>query len=262
MSGRRVGDDSKPTVEAGRSFMRTIAISVFALAVSVMVPAAAAAQMTWTDKGYVSVTVGGQAGSHTLTTEPDFTLYEETGTLATSQKVGGGAFVDVGGGYKVWHNLVLGLSFSHVGSTSDAVIAAQVPDPVVFDRPRAITTTLSDASYSENALHFSAVWMVPVTDKIDVGIAAGPSLFMIKQDLATGLNVTEPGPTVSSVISSDTKKTVAGFHAGVDVTYLLTKKVGAGLLARYTVGSVDFAGSTDSLTLGGFQFGVGLRYRF
>lgn len=242
--------------------MRKISISVFALAVSVMIPAGAAAQMTWTDKGYVAVTVGGQAGSHTLTTQPEFTLYDEPGTLATSQKVGGGAFVDVGGGFKVWHNLLLGVSFSHAGSSSDAVIAAQVPDPAVFDRPRAVTTTLSDANYSENSLHFSAVWMVPVTDKIDVGVSAGPSVFMIKQDLATGLNVTEPTPTVTSVTSSETKKTVAGFHAGIDVTYLLTKKVGAGLLARYTFGSVDLPGSTDALTVGGFQFGVGLRYRF
>jgi hypothetical protein len=263
MSGRRVGDHSKTTtVEAGRSFMRKISISVFVLAASVMVPASAMAQMTWTDKGYVSATVGGQAGSRTLTSEPEYTLYDEPGTLATSQKVGGGAFVDFGGGYKVWHNLVLGISYSHVGSSTDAVIAAQVPDPAVFDRPRAVTTTLPDADYSENSLHFSAVWMIPVTDTIDVGLAVGPSVFMVKQDLPTGLNVTEPGPTVTSVISSTTKKTVGGFHAGVDVTYLLTKKIGAGLLARYTFGSVDFPGATDSLTVGGFQFGLGLRYRF
>jgi hypothetical protein len=262
MSGRRVGDDTKTTVEAGRSFMRKISISVFALAVSVVIPASAAAQMTWTDKGYVSVTVGGQASSRTLTTAPEFTLYDETGTFATSQKVGGGAFFDIGGGYKVWHNLVLGISYSHVGSSSDAVIAAQVPDPEVFDRPRAVTTTLPDADFSENSLHFSAVWMIPVTDTIDVGLVAGPSVFMVKQDLPTGLNVTEPGPTVTSVISSATKKTVGGFHAGVDVTYLLTKQIGAGLLARYTFGSVDFPGSTDSLTVGGFQLGIGLRYRF
>jgi len=262
MSGRRVGDDAKTTVEAGRSFMRKISISVFVLAASVVIPASAAAQMTWTDKGYVSVTVGGQASSRTLTTAPEFTLYDETGTFATSQKVGGGAFFDIGGGYKVWQNLVLGISYSHVGSTTDAVIAAQVPDPAVFDHPRAITTTLSDAHYGENAVHFSAVWMIPVTDLIDVGVSAGPSVFMISQDLPTGLEVTEPVPTVSSVTSAATKKTVAGFNMGVDVTYLLTKKIGAGLLARYTRGSVDFPGSSDSLTVGGFQLGVGLRYRF
>ena len=50
--------------------MRKITVSVFALVASVMVPASAVAQMTWTDKGYVSVSGGAQAGSHTLTTAP------------------------------------------------------------------------------------------------------------------------------------------------------------------------------------------------
>jgi hypothetical protein len=243
--------------------MRTISISVFALAASVFGPTNAAAQMKWTDKAYATISVGGQAGSHTLTTEPAFTLYEEPGTLTSVQKAGGGAFVDIGGGYKVWHdNLVLALSFSHVGGDNDAAIAAQVPDPVQFDHPRAVTTSLGGAKHSENAVHISAVWMVPVTDKIDVGVSAGPSIFMVRQDVPTGLTVSEPGPNVTSVASSKVKKTTGGFHTGVDVTYLLTKKIGAGLLARYTFGSVRLPDATKSLTVGGFQVGVGLRYRF
>jgi hypothetical protein len=242
--------------------MRTISISVLALAASVMIPANAAAQMTWTDKGYVTINAGGQAGSHTLTVEPAFTLYDEESTLVSTQKAGGGGFVEIGGGYKVWQNLVLALSYSHVGGDNDAAIAANVPDPAVFDRPRPVTTSLSGASYSENAVHISAVWMVPVTDKIDVGVSAGPTIFAVSQEIPSGLTVTEPVPTVTSVSSAKAKKTTGGFHAGVDVTYLLTKKVGAGLLARYTVGSVRFAEASDSLTVGGFQIGVGLRYRF
>lgn len=242
--------------------MRTISISVFVVAASVLVPAVASAQMTWTDKGYVTINGGGQAGSHTLTMQPGFTLYDEDSTLTSTQKTGGGPFIDLGGGYKVWENLVVALSYSHVGGDNDAAIAAQVPDPIQFDHPRAVTTSLSGAKYSENAVHISAVWMVPVTDKIDVGIAAGPTIFSVRQDVASGLTVTEPGPTVTSVTSSKVKKTTGGFHTGVDVTYLLTKKVGAGLLARYTFGSVDLPGASDSLTVGGFQLGVGLRYRF
>jgi hypothetical protein len=241
--------------------MRTITVSVFALMASVMVPASASAQMTWTDKGYVSVNVGGQAGSHTLTTAPAFQLYEEDGSLTTSQKAGGGGFFDLSGGYKVWHNLLVAVGYSHSGSSDGVSINAQVPDPARFERLRSVDTTLPDAKHSENAVHFSAVWMVPVTDKIDVGVSAGPSVFMVKQDLATGLTVSEPGPTVSSVTSTAAKKTAGGINLGVDVTYLVTKKIGAGVLARYAGGSVKFPAS-KSLGVGGFQFGVGLRYRF
>jgi hypothetical protein len=242
--------------------MRTISISVFALATSVLIPTNAAAQMKWTDKAYATITVGGQAGSHTLTTQPAFTLYEEPGTLTSVQKAGGGAFLDFGGGYKVWENLVLALSFSHAGGSNDVAIAAQVPDPVEFDRPRAATTTFSGASHSENAVHISALWMIPVTDKIEVGVLAGPTVFMVRQELATGITVNEPGPNVTGVGSTKVKKTTGGFDIGADVTYLLTKKIGAGLLARYTYGSVNLRDATKSLTVGGFQLGVGLRYRF
>ena len=242
--------------------MRTISISVFALAASVVIPANAVAQMKWTDKAYAAINVGGQAGSHTLTTQPAFTLYDEDGSLTSVQKAGGGAFLDIGGGYKVWENLVLALSFSHAGSSNDVAIAAQVPDPAFFDRPRGVTTALSGASHSENAVHISAVWMIPVTDKIEVGVLAGPSVLMVRQELATGLTVSEPGPNVTGVASTKVKKTTGGFDIGADVTYLLTKKIGAGLLARYTYGSVDVPGATKSLTVGGFQLGVGLRYRF
>ena len=65
--------------------MRTITVSVFAIAASVMVPASAVAQMTWTDKGYASLNVGGQAGSHTLTTQSEFTLYDEPGSLTSRE---------------------------------------------------------------------------------------------------------------------------------------------------------------------------------
>jgi hypothetical protein len=48
----------------------------------------------------------------------------------------------------------------------------------------------------------------------------------------------------------------------VDVTYLVTPRYGAGVLLRYTRGSVDIEGANDSLTVGGFQIGAGLRVRF
>jgi hypothetical protein len=63
-------------------------------------------------------------------------------------------------------------------------------------------------------------------------------------------------------LSKKISKTTGGINFGVDVTYLLTKKAGIGAIARYTWGSVDLEGAKDSLTVGGFQIGVGARYRF
>jgi len=242
--------------------MRTTTIRVFALAAILMIPATSFAQMTWTDKAYASVNIGAQVGDHNLTTNSTFTLYDEEGVTSATQDVGGGAYFDLGGAYKVHRNLLVGVTYSHAGSSSDVPITSQVPDQIQFDHPRTVTATMADAKFSENAIHFSAVYMVPVTDKVDVGISAGPSLFMIRQDVPSAIAVTEPGPTVTSVTANKVNKTTGGLNLGVDVTYLFTKKIGGGLIARYTWGTVDIPDATDSLTVGGFQIGVGLRYRF
>jgi hypothetical protein len=165
-------------------------------------------------------------------------------------------------GYKVWRNLAVGLGFSHVGSDADVAIAASVPDPNFFDRLRGVTGVSPGANYSENAFHFQGTWMVPVTDTLDVGFSFGPSIFRVSQDIPTGVAVNEPGPTLASTTIVNEDKTAAGFNLGVDVNYFFTPRFGAGVLARYTRGSVDFDNATDSLTVGGFQFGVGARVRF
>jgi len=242
--------------------MRTIRAGVFAVMASLVYTSTATAQMQWSNKGVVSVNGGVQTGSDTFRTATTYELYDEAGTLSSSQKIGSSGFFDVSAGYKVWRNLVLAVGYSRAESSGDAVINATVPDPLFFDQLRSVTATLSSAKHTENAIHISGVWMVPVTDKIEVGISAGPSVFMLKQDVPDSLSVSEPGPSVQSVGSSRVSKTTGGFNAGLDVTYLLTQKVGAGLLARYTWGSAKLGDSADSLTVGGFQLGGGLRLRF
>jgi hypothetical protein len=232
------------------------------LALCAAVAPNAHAQMTWTDKAFVNVTGGAQAGSHTVATSAQFDLYEEQGTVSSSQKVKGGGLFDLSAGYRVTKNLAAGIGFSATGNKADAAITASVPDPRVFDQPRTVSATAPGLKHSEKAVHFFAAWMMPVTDKIDVGISAGPSIFMVKQDLATALSVTEPGPVVNQITTEKSSKTTAGINIGVDVTYLVSKRWGVGGLARYTWGSVDLKNATDNLTVGGFQIGAGLRLRF
>jgi hypothetical protein len=219
------------------------------------------AQMTWTDKGFVNFSGGVQVGSHTLNTDTTFDLYDEQGRVSSSQKVKSGGLFDISAGYKVWENLAIGVGYSWTSSDADATITASVPDPVFFDRPRAVNTSASGLKHTENVINLSAVWMVPVTDKIDVGVSAGPSIFNVKQDIPGSLTATEPGPIVNVAIDSVSKSTV-GLNFGVDVAYMVNKRFGVGGLARYTWGSVDLEGATDKLTVGGFQLGGGLRVRF
>ncbi len=242
--------------------MKMMKAGFLALVICATVAPAASAQMQWTDKGFLNVNGGAQAGSHTLATDTTFDLYKESGRLTTTQSVKGGGFFDITAGYKVWRNLALGVGYSHTGSDANVAIAASVPDPLFFDQPRALALTASGARHSENAVNISGTWMVPVTDKIDVDVAFGPTIFAVKQDVPKSITVAEPGPTVSSTTMSSESKSTVGVHFGFDANYLFTKQFGAGLIARYSWGSVNLPGATKKLTVGGFQIGAGLRVRF
>jgi hypothetical protein len=87
--------------------------------------------------------------------------------------------------------------------------------------------------------------MMPVTDKIDLGFSFGPTIFSVSQDLATAVAVTEPGGAIGSTTIVTEDKTTLGINLGFDVK-----------------GSADLDSSSDSLKLGGFQIGGGLRVRF
>lgn len=242
--------------------MKMTTAGILALCVLAAPQIVSAQTMQWTDKGYVTFNVGAQVGSHDLDTSSSFSLYDETATVTSTQKVKGGAFFEIGGAYRVWgNNLLAGVSFTHTGSDADVALTASIPDPVFFDRPRAVTASQSGAEHSENAIHLNAIWMIPVANKIDVGVFAGPTIFMVKQDTITSLTVTEPGPTVSAPLA-EVKKTTAGVNFGVDVQYLVRNKIAVGGIARYSWGSATIDGADDKLTVGGFQIGVGARYRF
>ena len=242
--------------------MKIPTAAILALCVCGAPQMAAAQTMQWTDKGYVSVNGGVQAGSHDLSESGSFPLYDETATFASTNKVKGGPLFDIGGAYRVWgKNLLAGLSISHVGSKSDGSVTGSIPDPVFFDRPRSVSKSFSDLKHSETAVHLDAIWVMPVANKIDVALFLGPTIFSVKQDTIPSLTITEPGPTVTSTVASSSK-TAVGFNVGVDAQYMLRKKYGVGLIARYAGGSVSLPGASKKLTVGGFQIGVGGRLRF
>jgi hypothetical protein len=227
--------------------------------------ATASAQMTWTDKAFVSVNFGAQAPSRSLTTTTTPEIYGELASFTSAQDVGGGGFFDIAGGYKVWQNLAVGIGVTRVGSTADLTVDARIPDPLFFDAPRSVTTSVADAQHSQTAINLTGTWVMPITDKIDVGYQFGPTIFLVSQDLPivpSQSAIVEPGPTLTGLALESEDKTTIGIHFGVDVTYMVTPRFGVGGIARYSWGSADLVASDESITVGGFQIGGGLRLRF
>ena len=240
--------------------LRMLMTAAAILVTSALLAPPAHAQMQWTDKGFANVSFGVQAPSHTLTTNTTFDIYGETASQVASQDVGGAD--EVAGGIDLWKNLAAGIGITFVGSSADLIVNAQIPDPGFFDRPRAVSTTLTDAKHRQTAINLTGTWMMPVTDKIDVGFQFGPTIFLVSQDVPGTIQVAEPGPTVTSAALTKDDHTTVGVHFGIDATYLVTPRYGVGLLVRYSVGSVDIVGADEGLTLGGFQIGFGGRVRF
>jgi len=235
---------------------------ILALSLCALAAPARAQQMQWTDKGFVSVNGGGQVGSHDLKSTQSFPLFDETAVVTSSQSVGSGGLFDISAGYRVWHNIAASIGYTHAGSKANLDVNGSIPDPLITDTPHTFTNTFSGAKHSEHVVNLDAVWMMPVTDKIDVGFSAGPSIFSVKQGVA---NVSE-SDTAPSLGSES--KTTGGVNIGIDVTYLLGKVPGLGRnwgvggIARYTWGSVKLGNTSDKLTVGGFQLGAGARLRF
>ena len=110
-----------------KSTLRTLMTSAAILATSAVLAPPAHAQMQWTDKGFANVSFGVQAPSHTLTTDTTFDIYGETASQIASQDVGGGAFFDISGGYKVWKNLAAGVGITFVGSSPTSSSTPRFP---------------------------------------------------------------------------------------------------------------------------------------
>ena len=73
------------------------------------------------ETGYAHVNIGGQSGSHDLTQEGSFPLYDETGLFTSKASVGGSPIFDIGGGYRVWDRWYGGVSFTHASDTSTQI---------------------------------------------------------------------------------------------------------------------------------------------
>jgi hypothetical protein len=227
------------------------------------VPALSSAQtMQWTNKGYITFNGGVQTGSHDLTTSTSFPLYGETAAISSQQKVKSGGMIDFGAAYRVWgNNLLAGVSISHVASTNDVTITGTIPDPRFFGTMRNVTATQPGAKHSETAAHFDVIYMIPVANKLDVAVFGGPSIYWISQDTVGSVAVTEPTPTLTATMQN-VSKTEGGFNVGGDVQYVVYKTVAVGVLARYAWANATIVGADQMLTLGVFQLGGGVRFRF
>jgi hypothetical protein len=249
--------------------MRKVVISVIGAVLVLLSSSQAGAQPTPFDgRLLASINFGGQLGGSDVDLASSFPIYGETAQVQIHQDLGGGGLFDFGAAYRVGERWGVGFAFNRSGDRTDGVVSGSIPHPAFTNRPRAFETTADELEHNESAFHFQGAWFLPYVEKVDIVITGGLSIFNVSQEFARNIQFTETGTDTVNITGVEVvrlKETGAGINIGADMTYMLYKNFGAGVLLRYTYGSVDFdlgEGQSSDVTAGGFQIAAGGRVRF
>lgn len=257
----------EPTSVTNR-FMQAAVVAVGLLAV--VQPAAA--QQGWQDRVFAGINFGYETGESSFNTTGSSRVYGETATITNDGMFGAGPVLDATIGARVLGNIGVSVTYTRQRATADNTVSGSIPHPLLFNRARTFSQTQTDFTRTETGLHLSVGYMVPLSNRFDVYLYGGPSSFRLNQDTVSEVAIAEIGAPFTSITvtpkTSVAKKSSTGYHAGFDATYRLVDtgglSVGLGGFFRYTsaTASVMVAGASIETTLGGPQFGGGLRFRF
>ena len=218
--------------------------------------------------GFLSGSAGLQASSTDFTEDFTFTSNAEEAGATAVYGVDTGFIFDVSGGVFVWQNFAVGAAVSRFSKDAEAAVSGRLPNPFFFNEDR-LVDGVAKASRTETAVHVQALWAIPVSRNVEVGVFGGPSIFRVDQDLARAIEFIDEFPfntaTFVSASMEPRSESAVGFHVGADVAVFVTPHVGVGGLVRFSRATIAFAGAgagSLSVDAGGLHLGGGVRLRF
>ncbi len=223
-----------------------------------------------TQRVRISVNALWQPSSIAFTGSTAKVVLLENAVTETAYEVGSGLAFDGGVLFRIAGGFHVGAAVSSFTKKHDAAVTATIPHPFFFNTPRPVTGTASNLERNELVTHLQAAYVIRPGNKLDIALSAGPSWFMVKQDMVTGVTYTESYPfdTATFVAASSTavSESKLGYNAGVDVGVRLSKNVGIGGLVRFSRASIEFpvpgAATNAKSDAGGIQAGGGIRLFF
>lgn len=232
----------------------------------------------WAQSGdhtyFASIDVGFQGGSQQVMEAWSRTLFGEASPRTADYDIDrAGAVFRIGGGVRVWRQLGIGLGYSRLKVDGTGVATASAPHPLFFNTLRTVSTTIDTLAHTANVGHVKFFWMIPINEKVELTVTAGPSILSVGQDAIVGVPLdrealeTPPFDTVTILDVPISKRSENGFggHVSFDLSYMLRPNYGVGVFVGYEGGSVDMRLRNDTPTqidVGGIQVGGGLRVRF
>ena len=261
-----------PIIRSENKTMRRIAMTVVVASLILAAARDASAQKPWEDRVYMNIGFGLESGDSTMADTRPLTIYEETGSAATTSTFTSGSLFDVGVGFRLWKNFSVGTSYHQEQNEADASISGSAPHPIFFNTPRSFTATAPNMTRKESAVHAQFGWMVPIGTRFDFLVFGGPSFFRLQQEVIAGVTITEIGAPYTTVAVTRSrefrKKSSTGYNVGVDMTYIAWQndsvRLGGGLFVRYATAdtTVLILRTEQPTTVGGLQIGFGGRIRF
>jgi hypothetical protein len=243
--------------------VRVIAVVV----VFLLIAAGAEAQSPgWTDRSYLSVGADVRVAGGNIADVEHPIDFAEAAVVNTTYQLKPAPGLDVGGGVRVWRNLGIGVGVSYVTKAANGSVDAQVPHPLAFGKPRAVSG-VSTLARNETVVNVQMLWMIPapIGRRWQLAIEGGPSWVSVNQDVVEDVTITQTYPydtaAYTGVVARRSSQSGIGFNAGIDGTYLYTRHVGVGASAVFTRAHLPLGGSADS-PAGGLHLDAGLRLRF
>jgi len=223
---------------------------------------------TWPERTWISISGGAQPAVEPLADAFEVPLYAEVERVTVGYPGKAGSLIAASGGYRVWKQLTLGLGFTRASGRSPASVSAQLPHPFFDNRFREVEGTTS-TQRGENAVHLLIGWLVPVSNRIRVIVTTGPSTIGVEQTAVTAVQFSESYPYDAAEFTGATTKRAssraAGFNAGADLTWMFSRRIGAGGLVQFTRARARIdagGGRTIGVDAGGVQIGAGVRIIF
>jgi hypothetical protein len=223
----------------------------------------------WAERSEIWVNGLYQATSNAFTATTTVTRNVESGSVTTSYGAGRPPVLEFGGRAIAARNLTIGAAVTWSTQTTDGAVSATIPHPFYFNAPRTVSGVAAGGSREEIVIHGEVAGLVTIGRAVQLAVFAGPSYFHLKQGLVVDVNIAEAYPydtaTFVSATTVDASEWQIGFNAGVNVAVRVSKRVGVGVIARYSRASVELpASATENVTVraGGLQAGGSIRFGF
>lgn len=220
------------------------------------------------DRYFIAVNGAMQERSLTFQDSRTEPFYAEDSSWTARYGIKSGYGFDAGLGVRLWRGLAAGVAVSRFEDAGrPAAIDGAIPHPFHFDRRRGINGETESLKHVEQAVHVSAAWLLPPLARFRLSLFGGPSFFSVSRDLVADVEFSETYPYNTASYERALVRGVSGsrtgFHAGVDVAWSLTRRLGVGAIVRYARADLVLDspahGRGLAVEAGGVQAGAGLR---